>query len=207
MKDLAHLWELGGGTSLIKLVETPITAGAIRTLAVVIVIDLSAPNQLWATLETSLTVVRERINRIMSDFTAKDSRLPQHMKKKAWAKYGDDHPDKDILDPCPVGLAIVGTKYDLFQDFEPEKRKIVCKTIRFVAHVNGASVVFTSDKTESLVHRCRALLANLAFKDAASRSVSTDHSTPLNIPVASDSLSQIGAPPISADDIGKVNAK
>ncbi len=53
--------------------------------------------------------------------------------------------DKDLLNPLPIPLAIVGTKYDLFQDFDPEKKKIVCKTLRFVAHSNGASL-YVSDK-------------------------------------------------------------
>ena len=39
-----------------------------------------------------------------------------------------------------IPLAILGTKYDIFQDFEPEKKKIICKTLRFVAHINGASL-------------------------------------------------------------------
>ena len=48
----------------------------------------------------------------------------------------------------PVPLAILGTKYDIFQDFEPEKKKVICKTLRFVAHTNGASLhVSTQWKT------------------------------------------------------------
>ena len=48
--------------------------------------------------------------------------------------------DKDLLDPSPVPLAIVGSKYDIFQNFDPEKKKIISKTLRFVAHTNGASL-------------------------------------------------------------------
>ena len=48
--------------------------------------------------------------------------------------------DKDLLDPLPIPLAIVGTRYDTFQDFDPEKKKIICKTLRFIAHTNGASL-------------------------------------------------------------------
>ena len=56
--------------------------------------------------------------------------------------------DKDLLDPLPIPLAIVGTRYDTFQDFDPEKKKIICKTLRFIAHTNGASlhVSYTCDK-------------------------------------------------------------
>ena len=43
-----------------------------------------------------------------------------------------------MIDPLPIKLAIIGTKYDIFQDMDPEKRKTICKTLRFIAHVNGA---------------------------------------------------------------------
>ena len=38
-------------------------------------------------------------------------------------------------------MAIIGTKYDLFQEFDPEKKKIISKTLRFVAHSYGASLL------------------------------------------------------------------
>lgn len=66
--------------------------------------------------------------------------IVQQLKKKAWQRFGSDHPDRDLLDPLPVPLAILGSKYDQFQDMEPERRKMLCRTLRFVAHTNGASL-------------------------------------------------------------------
>ncbi|KAJ8308792.1 hypothetical protein KUTeg_013666 [Tegillarca granosa] len=48
--------------------------------------------------------------------------------------------DKNMMDPFLIPLIIVGGKADIFQDFDSEKRKIICKTLRFVAHVNGAAL-------------------------------------------------------------------
>ena len=45
-----------------------------------------------------------------------------------------------MLDPLPISIGVIGTKYDIFQNFDPEKRKTVCKTLRFVAHINGAAL-------------------------------------------------------------------
>ena len=45
-----------------------------------------------------------------------------------------------MLDPLPISLVFVGTKYDLFQSFDPEKKKTICKTLRFLAHIHGASL-------------------------------------------------------------------
>ena len=45
-----------------------------------------------------------------------------------------------MLDPLPISIGMIGTKYDIFQNFDPEKRKTICKTLRFVAHINGATL-------------------------------------------------------------------
>ncbi|KAJ8308790.1 hypothetical protein KUTeg_013664 [Tegillarca granosa] len=86
-KDVGHIWELGGGTWLSKLMEVPLNAD---------------------TLFIKLL--------------------------------GDFYLDKNMMDPFLIPLIIVGGKADIFQDFDSEKRKIICKTLRFVAHVNGAAL-------------------------------------------------------------------
>lgn len=141
---------------------------------------------------------------MLSDLVAKESRLPQYLKKKAWAKMGDDHADKDLLDPFKVPLTIIGTKYDLFQDFESEKRKLICKTLRYFAHVNGASMLFTSDKDETLIGRAKVALSHMAFKTGSSRSCHFDHAKALAIPVGADSMAQIGPPPVPKEELAKI---
>ena len=44
----------------------------------------------------------------------------------------------------------------LFQDFDSEKRKVICKTLRFVAHIYGASlqVGFEKEKMVWSVSKC-----------------------------------------------------
>ena len=74
---MTHLWELGGGTSLSELADTPINAHSIRLamvfflaglislslphvcsfLSLVLVLDLSRPDQLWNTLQVFLQKV------------------------------------------------------------------------------------------------------------------------------------------------------
>ena len=80
---MTHLWELGGGTFLSKLIEVPVTADNIRSaeradmcssctvtscclfhyplasnMSVVLVLDLSKPEELWNTQETFVKQVR-----------------------------------------------------------------------------------------------------------------------------------------------------
>ena len=54
------------------------------------------------------------------------------------SRYGSDHPDKDVVDLIPIPITIIGSKYDEFQNFDPEKKKIISKTLRYVAHYHGA---------------------------------------------------------------------
>jgi len=205
-KDIVHLWELGGGTFLTKMVDSVINASTLRQMSCVIVVDLSKPRELWHTLFSVLDDIKARIERILSDLLAKDSSLPQYLRKKAIARIGEDHPDKDVLDPLPVPLVILGTKYDLFQDIAPEHRKLICKTLRFVAHMNGASLHFTSDKDEPLVKNCKALMNHLAFKSGTIRSNCLDHDKPLLVAAGHDFLEKVGAPTMAAD-VGKVSAR
>lgn len=202
-KDIVHIWELGGGTASIELMESVATVNSIETMKCVLVLDLSKPAELWGTLETMLGALKSRVERISSDLISKDSVVPQQLKKKAWESLGEEHPDKDTLDPIPIPIVIVGTKYDLFQDFEPEQRKVICKTLRFVAHMNGASILFASDKDEGMLSRCKRMFNALAFNGASSRSVVLDYDKPLIVPAGTDTLSQIGTPSLLNDELRK----
>ena len=48
-----------------------------------VVIDLSKPKELWGTLTGVIKGIRERVDRVLSDLIAKDSRLPAYLRKKA----------------------------------------------------------------------------------------------------------------------------
>ncbi|EGD77689.1 hypothetical protein PTSG_08780 [Salpingoeca rosetta] len=170
----------------------------IRSLCVVLVVDLSQPQQLWTTSEALLSSVRRRIDKVIDDLNRRESKLPAYLKKKSVSRYGDDHPDLPMIQPLLVPLLIVGTKYDVFQNFDSERRKTIARTLRFLAHFHGGSLIFTSQE-ESLMVRCRAQLANFAFKIPFNvRSAHFDHNKPLLIPVGADSLESIGAPPQAA---------
>lgn len=206
-KDIAHLWELGGGAFLTQLMDSVITASSLRALSCVVVVDLSKPSEMWATLTGVLNGIKTRVDRVLSDLIAKDSRLPAYLRKKAWNRIGEDHQDKDLLDPLSIPLVILGSKYDLFQDFDSEHRKIICKTLRFIAHINGASLHFVSVKDEALITKSKGILNGLAFKSSMSaRGISVDHNKPLAVPSGSDSLAQIGAPPMATEG-GQISAR
>lgn len=41
----------------------------------------------------------------------------------------------------PVPLVLVGAKYDAFAEFDPQERSLTCRTLRFLAHYYGATLI------------------------------------------------------------------
>lgn len=205
--DVGHIWELGGGTWLSKLVDIPVNPDTLMHTTIFLVLDLSLPKELWFTLETLLQAVKSRVESVIAEMKAADADIKRKLQKAAWQRVGEDHPDKNMMDPFLIPLVIVGTKYDIFQEFDSEKRKVICKTLRFVAHISGASLQFFSTKQEQLVARVRALMSHHLFGTTASKTLQTDHNKPLLVPAGLDSIQQIGSPPLTDKDIGRVQAK
>ncbi|XP_071393788.1 cytoplasmic dynein 2 light intermediate chain 1 [Centroberyx affinis] len=210
-KDIAHLWELGGGTSLSDLVQIPITALNTRSLSVILVLDLSKPNALWGTMERLLQAAQAQVEKACSQAQragkAKAGAKQQASAHPAARVLPKDYPDRELISPFPVPLLLIGSKYDIFQEFDSEKRKVVSKTLRFVAHYYAASLIFTSIKSESLMLKTKSFFSHLAFGLDRGKSVSCDSTKPLIIPAGSDSFSQIGSPPTTNVDIGSLHAK
>uniref|UniRef100_A0A8D2QUE1 Cytoplasmic dynein 2 light intermediate chain 1 n=1 Tax=Zosterops lateralis melanops TaxID=1220523 RepID=A0A8D2QUE1_ZOSLA len=204
-KDVAHFWELGGGTSLVELIRIPITSHNIRSFAVVLVLDLSKPNELWTTMESLLQVTRSHVNKILTKLEKTNPEVAAEIKQRMWNHLQRDHPDCALVDPFPIPLVIIGSKYDIFHEFDYEIRKIISKTLRFVSHYYGASLVVC---ILTFYLRIREMnnssLAKQYFLQY--KSVSLDPSKPLFIPAGLDSMSQIGLPPASDSDFGTVRA-
>ncbi|XP_019855996.1 PREDICTED: cytoplasmic dynein 2 light intermediate chain 1-like isoform X1 [Amphimedon queenslandica] len=207
-KDVAHLWELGGGTFLSQLLNIPLTTDTISNSSVLIILDLSKPDELWDVMESLINELRSRIKSIVSDLRSTNPAIVTDLRRKAKEKHGAGHPDEPVLTPLPIPVAFIGTKYDVFQDFDPEKKKIISRTLRFVAHKYGASLYYFSNKSETLVTRCRQVITHFAFNGPLNQAVSMDYNKPLIVPVGSDSIGQIGIPSLSSgDDLAKIGAE
>lgn len=72
------------------------------------------------------------------------------------SRFTSNHPDNEILNPILSKFLIIGGKYDLFHErYSPEQCKVICKTLRFVAHYYGGSLYFYSEKSDLLSSRLR----------------------------------------------------
>ncbi|XP_037073495.1 cytoplasmic dynein 2 light intermediate chain 1-like [Pollicipes pollicipes] len=85
----------------------------------------------------------------------------------------------------------LGSHYDAFQDWDPEKKKLVCRTLRYVAHVNGASLQFFSSTDSALVKKAKELIGQYAFGGVTSGQLAQDYNKPLLVPAGADSLAGI----------------
>uniref|UniRef100_A0A672L3Z1 Cytoplasmic dynein 2 light intermediate chain 1 n=1 Tax=Sinocyclocheilus grahami TaxID=75366 RepID=A0A672L3Z1_SINGR len=198
-KDIAQLWELGGGISLSDLVQIPITADNVSSLSVVLVLDVSKPNALWETMEILLDSARSQVEKVCASLQKTGE--PRSGKTRVPRVLHKDYPDRELISPFPVPLLIVGSKFDIFQ----VKSHVI--QLRFIAHFYGASLILTSSKSEATMSKSRSFVNQLAFGTERPKSVSTDPSKPLAIPAGFDSLNQIGPAVTSDVDIGTLHAK
>eukprot|EP00117_Sycon_ciliatum_P023263 scpid57600/ scgid2839/ Cytoplasmic dynein 2 light intermediate chain 1 len=164
-KDVVHLWELGGGSSLADLLEVVVKPNIILNLSVVMVLDLSEPNNLWTVFEELMAKLREAVKSVVSQLKQQHAKEAlDTLKHNAWAKFGKNHPDTELLNPLQVPIAIIGMKYDIFRKtVDAEKQRVVSSTLRFLAHINGASLMYCATTSENLMIRTRALLCSMAF--------------------------------------------
>lgn len=54
-----------------------------------------------------------------------------------------EHQDRTRIDPLPINTIVIGAKYDVYDKYDSEKRKWISRSIRYYAHLNGASVLFS----------------------------------------------------------------
>jgi dynein light intermediate chain 2 len=69
---------------------------------------------------------------------------------------------------------------------------MVVKTLRYVAHTNNASLVFTMKDDESLVSKFKGILNFSLFNGRLNKVAVTDYAKPIIVPAGLDQLQHIG---------------
>ncbi|KAJ3374896.1 Cytoplasmic dynein 2 light intermediate chain 1 [Allomyces arbusculus] len=213
IKDVVHLWEVGGGPAGTKIVTVPLSAATVHTTAVLLCADLTRPADLASTIELYLSVLSSRIDELLAGLEKRGSKRPKGMRAFAMKKYTTaaaaaatsastssldlpsktSHPDKSRLALLPIQWALVGTRYDEFRDLPSEVRKHVARLMRYYAHIYGGALVMSSDRDEPALAKTKQLLSHYAFKTAAPKGECTDYNRPMYVPAGSDALSAIFA--------------
>lgn len=63
-----------------------------RTFSVVLVLDLSKPNDLWPTMENLLQATKRHVDKVIMKLGKKNSKAASEMRQKIWSNMQKDHP-------------------------------------------------------------------------------------------------------------------
>lgn len=196
-KQVCNVWELGSLSNSNQLIEVPLKSHGLNNFAAVIILDLSQPDNLWTDLEIALHGLKQAFQSIKID----DLELLTQQTKN---RVGTDHSDLKTLELFSFPIILVGGKYDIFQDLDPEIKKHICRCLRSISHAIGSSLIFYSSKNSILSKTMRDVLNHFGFGSPANpfRSTITDYNEPLIIPFGADSWEKIGVVPTNSERIG-----
>jgi len=197
-KMLAHIYDLGGDEGNENLVAIPVSPSTVGNLVVCIMIDLSEPGPALEVLHKWLEQLRAQVIQNLEILAKESSSGANRVAalEKARQDIFEENPDKESVKAFPCPIVIFGTKCDSLADVDPEKRRSLCHAMRYFAHVNGASLVFTSVKEKDGMVGARAVLRKLIFGvEAKSSHVDQlDPAKPITVLAGKDSLEAIGKP-------------
>ncbi|KAF5222884.1 putative dynein light intermediate chain [Trypanosoma cruzi] len=193
--QVAHFWELAQGMELSQLCEVVITPENVHTMVLAIVVDCSEPSTMWDTVVYWMKRVDRRVIEIFQKMRAKGSATPDKLLSRAKRLVGMEHPDLNRLRLSGVPTMIICNKLDAFAG-EMTMLKTLVRSMRFVAHIYGAYLVFTSD-AEAI--KLRAVMNHLVFVstfDLKHIELDPERGAVLVIPSA-DTFADIGEPAVS----------
>lgn len=204
-KVLAHIYDLGGDENFEDLIRIAASKTQIGNIVLAVTLDMSEPQFVVPSLEKWLNLLHQQVESALqslaqeSQLGAKRVEALLKSRREAW----EEHPDNAQVRPFPVPLVIFCTKCDvLLSETDPEKRKHLCKGLRFFAHTNGASLMFTSLRDKSTMNAMRSILRLLLFGVTPKGGVpeQTDPSKPVSVLAGKDNLQSIGLPTSMRDN-------
>ncbi|KAI5638857.1 cytoplasmic dynein 2 light intermediate chain 1 [Phthorimaea operculella] len=99
-------------------------------------------------------------------------------------------------------LIIIGGKYDLFKNYDSEIKKVVCTTLRSMALLHNAHLLFYSSKEPQLVKRAKDIFFGIGFGHGVpTKEKVTNITKPLMIPKGTDSWENIGVAKCSLEQV------
>ena len=92
---------------------------------------------------------------------------------------------------------IIGTKFDVFAtQFESVKKKQLCLAMRYIAHLNGCDLVFSSVREKIPSQLYRAMIQRHVFDTQIATKIERDHNQCLNVYSGQDTFLNIGEPEV-----------
>lgn len=86
-----------------------------------------------------------------------------------------EHEDRSKINPMLVPVVLICTKYDEFANqYESARKKIICSALRYIAHLNGAALVFASVREKTPSQLYKAMLLSHVVEGSALGKVETN---------------------------------
>jgi len=202
---LTHIWELGGGQSLTKLVDISINTDSLERSGVVIVLDLSNPKSILADITYWIAVISKRISDVIDKISARRPKAAETLRAKAQNRVGGSkHLDIQSLQKslCPLPILIVANKFDKFRDNSVEQLRSVAGLLRSFALIYGGALIYVSKSDSSsrqalLAHICEIQRLQRGVQEKKSNKkppLNTRDVDTLSVPFGADSLQALGGP-------------
>ena len=114
----------------------------------------------------------------------------------------ESHSDKTRIKPMPIQTLVIGSKYDAFEKMDAENRKWIVRTLRYITHVNGASLYFSaSNKNPDVFQNLRSMINTVLFGQTLSSHYQIDHLRAIAISAGKDELARMGLPPLPSGNM------
>uniref|UniRef100_A0A7S0VVP7 Cytoplasmic dynein 2 light intermediate chain 1 n=1 Tax=Hemiselmis tepida TaxID=464990 RepID=A0A7S0VVP7_9CRYP len=209
-KEVCHMWEIGGGSALANLLDVPLTESTVKNVTVCVVVDMSRPAEMFPCLAFWMERVRARLREVETQLRAKPAtaKVMDQLRERAKKRFSDKHPDmvgefqRKMMSLTGINLLIVAHKADALADRDPDMKKVMGRTLRFVAHTNGAGLVYTSTRDKQSMVNLKKMLNQQLFREAPVKTKVVDHNKYLYlmVPSGADTLKDIGQPPVQPSE-------
>lgn len=161
-KSLCHVWELGGDIHESKLLDVPLNPDELVDTAVLIVLDLSKPQNCTASLNKWLSIMRSRIDMIMRGFVANNEQF-EAMNGILSSKF-NEHEDKSRILLFPLPVYVICNKLDVLRTQPVSDRRSLLQALRFITHSHGGTILATSNTESAQRDQFRSLMNSIAFQ-------------------------------------------
>ena len=160
--QVAHFWEIAQGTQFSQLLDIVVTPENVHAVVAAVVVDASEEGLpvAWETATYWLKQIDRRVSEIAERMKAKGSTTPDKIIARAQKTVGMNHPDLKRMRLSGLPTVLVVNKIDAFRG-DTQQLKLLCRSMRYLAHLYGAHVIFTSEP-ESV--KWRALMNHILFQ-------------------------------------------
>ncbi|KAL3144446.1 Cytoplasmic dynein 2 light intermediate chain 1 [Trebouxia sp. C0010 RCD-2024] len=144
-KELAHLWEVSGASDLpqeIFGISNILAPEQVATAVIAVVVDLSQPAEALKSAVAWFHLVRTKLQGVYDWLEQNGSKLPEQLQLRARKYISSSHEDKDSIHHLGISMVLVAAKEDTFRDADSEARQLMAQSLRYVAHLYGASLVY-----------------------------------------------------------------